>query len=51
MALAGVAAGAAGLLVEVHTNPRESLSDADQAITPEMFEKLMAKVKGVLHVR
>jgi 3-deoxy-7-phosphoheptulonate synthase len=39
--LAGIAAGADGFLVEVHTNPDKSLSDAEQAIDPETFEKLM----------
>src|SRR6185312_4723415 len=35
MALASVAAGADGIIVEVHTNPEEALSDKDQALTPE----------------
>lgn len=47
MTLAGVAAGADGILVEVHTEPEKSLSDADQAIDPEMFEKLMKKINVV----
>lgn len=44
MTLAGVAAGANGLLCEVHQNPEKSLSDADQAIQPSDFRKLMEKV-------
>lgn len=47
MALAGVAAGADGVLIEVHDNPEHSFSDPEQAITPEIFEKLMKKIKAV----
>lgn len=47
MALAGVAAGANGLLVEVHHNPEKSISDPDQAITPKDFKILMSKVWGI----
>ncbi len=45
LALAAVAAGCDGLLVEVHPNPSEALSDAEQQLTIEMYEKLMIKVK------
>jgi len=41
MAKAAVAAGADGIMVEVHPNPDESLSDAKQTIDPESFAKLM----------
>jgi len=41
MALAGVAAGAAGILTEVHEQPDESLSDPDQAITPVEFRRIV----------
>ena len=41
IALAGVAAGADGLLVEVHPNPREALSDGAQSLDPEEFGALM----------
>jgi 3-deoxy-7-phosphoheptulonate synthase len=44
MSLAAVAAGADGLLIEVHINPQEALSDAEQQLTPEQFSKLTAKV-------
>lgn len=47
MTLAGVAAGAGGVLVEVHESPDKSLSDPDQAITPNEFQELMNKVKLV----
>jgi 3-deoxy-7-phosphoheptulonate synthase len=44
MTLAGVAAGADGCLVEVHHEPKESLSDPDQAITPADYTELMIRV-------
>lgn len=47
MILAGVAAGASGLLCEVHTEPDKSLSDAEQAVSPESFETIMKKVSKV----
>ena len=47
MSLAAVAAGADGLLIEVHNNPAQALSDAKQAITPEEFSTLMNKVQKV----
>lgn len=51
MTLAGVAAGAGGILVEVHEDPTNSLSDPEQAITPDAFEKLMEKVNKIKGVR
>lgn len=45
MCSAAVAAGADGLIIEVHTNPAEALCDADQALTPEMFSSVMARVR------
>lgn len=48
--LAGVAAGADGILVEVHEDPDKSLSDPDQAIDPVTFEKLMTKVGRVRQI-
>ncbi len=47
MTLAGVAAGANGLLVEIHKDPANSLSDPDQAISYGSFKKLMGKVNAV----
>ncbi len=41
MARAGVAAGAHGLLIEVHHDPEQALSDGPQSLYPEQFEKLM----------
>jgi 3-deoxy-7-phosphoheptulonate synthase len=44
MSLAAVAAGADGLIIEVHHNPKEALCDADQALTPKMFAGLMDRL-------
>lgn len=44
MSLAAVAAGADGLMVEVHNDPARALCDGPQSLTPEAFEKLMIKV-------
>jgi 3-deoxy-7-phosphoheptulonate synthase len=48
MALAAAAAGADGLLVEVHPHPDEALCDGAQALTPEGFEELMRRLLPVL---
>ena len=45
LALAAVAAGADGVMIEVHNNPSEALSDGKQSITPEQFTELMSKIK------
>ncbi|MBX2991747.1 MAG: 3-deoxy-7-phosphoheptulonate synthase [Bacteroidetes bacterium] len=47
MALAGVAAGADGLLIEVHPNPESALSDGAQALKPERFRELMERARMV----
>jgi 3-deoxy-7-phosphoheptulonate synthase len=47
MALAGIAAGAHGLIVEVHAQPELALSDGAQSITPETFRQLVAQVDAV----
>ncbi len=44
MARAGIAAGADGLIVEVHPKPDEALSDGLQSLTPERFQELMRQV-------
>lgn len=46
-AKAGIAAGADGLIIEVHPNPEEALSDGEQSLYPENFEKLMGELKKV----
>ncbi|HEV3475284.1 MAG TPA: 3-deoxy-7-phosphoheptulonate synthase [Actinomycetota bacterium] len=47
IALAGIAAGADALLVEVHPNPPEALSDGAQSLDPAMFGDLMGSVRKV----
>jgi len=47
MARAAVAAGADGLLIEVHPEPHKALSDGPQSLTPEDFDSLMAELKPV----
>ena len=47
MAMAGVAAGADGVLIETHWDPRNSLSDADQAIDLFEFNDLIFKLKQI----
>jgi 3-deoxy-7-phosphoheptulonate synthase len=47
MALAAVAAGADALMIEVHTNPEEAMSDGEQSLKPRHFEQLMKELKPV----
>ena len=47
MALASIAAGADGLLIEVHPDPAKALSDGPQQLKPERFEELMAALRSV----
>ncbi|HHX45400.1 MAG TPA: 3-deoxy-7-phosphoheptulonate synthase [Chloroflexi bacterium] len=47
LALAGIAAGADGLLIEVHPHPERALSDGTQSLRPERFGALVAKVRAV----
>ncbi len=47
MAKAAIAAGADGLMIEVHSNPEEALSDGDQSLKPAKFKKLMKELKLV----
>lgn len=44
MSLAAIAAGADGIMIEVHYNPCEALCDKDQAMPPDMFAGLMKKL-------
>lgn len=47
LALAAVAAGADGLMVEVHPHPEKALSDGPQSLFPEQFEKLMRDLQAL----
>jgi len=45
MSLAAIAAGADGLILEVHNDPKNALSDGYQSLTFDQFEKLLVKIK------
>ncbi len=45
LACAAIAAGADGLIIEVHNDPANALCDGPQSLTPEAFEKLMRKLE------
>jgi len=47
MCLAAIAAGADGLLIEVHPDPEHAMTDGAQSITPGVFEDLMRRLKIV----
>ncbi len=49
MSLASAAAGADGLMIEVHPNPSAALSDSQQAINFEMFDSLVDQTVLILH--
>ena len=44
---AAIAAGADGLIVEMHPHPDEALSDGDQSITPDMLMPMMEEIKAI----
>lgn len=45
LAKAAIAAGANGIMIEVHNNPKKALSDGAQSITPDQFDSIMVKLK------
>jgi 3-deoxy-7-phosphoheptulonate synthase len=47
MARAAAAAGADGIMVEVHNHPEHALSDGPQALLPDMFRRLVAEVHAI----
>ncbi len=47
LALAAVAAGADGIMVEVHPEPEHAKSDGEQALLPEQFAEMVRKVRAV----
>jgi 3-deoxy-7-phosphoheptulonate synthase len=50
MALAAVAAGAHGIIVEVHPRPEKALSDGPQSLYPQQFEKLVNDIEALAPV-
>jgi 3-deoxy-7-phosphoheptulonate synthase len=47
MARAAVAAGADGLIIEVHPDPDHALSDGAQSLHPEQFQELMQQLRMI----
>jgi 3-deoxy-7-phosphoheptulonate synthase len=50
MAKAAIMAGSDGLMIEVHNDPENALSDGQQSLTPDQFDVLMSKVKAVAKI-
>ena len=50
MTAAAVAAGADGIMIEVHNDPTYALCDGGQSLTPEQFAQLAVKVKKIREV-
>ena len=50
MSLAAVGAGADGLIIEVHNNPKCALCDGAQSLNPEQFKDLMGKINSMLPI-
>ena len=50
LARAAVAAGADGLIVEMHPNPDKALSDGAQSLKPDQLEELMAQLRAIAPV-
>ena len=50
MCLAAIAAGADGLIVEVHDHPECALSDGSQSLKPKKFEAMVVKAREIAHV-
>ena len=50
MSLASVGAGADGLIVEVHNDPKKALCDGAQSLNPEQFDTLMQKIRQMLPI-
>jgi 3-deoxy-7-phosphoheptulonate synthase len=49
LARAAIAAGADGLMVEVHPDPAQAMSDGRQSLTPESFAEMMVQLEKVAH--
>lgn len=47
LAMAAVAAGADGLIIEVHNNPKKALSDGAQSLTPDQFDHVASRIKEI----
>ncbi|MDO8885298.1 3-deoxy-7-phosphoheptulonate synthase [Candidatus Oleimmundimicrobium sp.] len=49
LSLAAIAAGANGLMIEVHRNPEEALCDGSQSLTPASFAEIMKKISSLVN--
>ena len=47
MALAAVAAGADGLIIEVHNDPKNALCDGAQSVKPDLFDDIMKDIRQI----
>ena len=50
MARAAIAAGADGIMIEVHNHPEQALSDGPQSLLPDQFVELMKQIKLIAEV-
>lgn len=50
LALAAVAAGADGLMIEVHPDPKQALCDGNQSLKPDKFKALMDQVEAIANI-
>lgn len=50
MAKASIAAGADGLMIEVHNNPEKALCDGPQSLRPEKYEQLLNQISKIAEV-
>lgn len=50
LAMAAVAVGADGLMIEVHNDPKNALCDGNQSVTPENFKRLMDRVREIARI-
>ena len=50
MAKASIAAGADGLMIEVHNNPENALCDGAQSLKPEKYKELLHQVQQIAAV-
>ena len=48
MAMAAAAAGADGLMIEVHNDPPHALCDGAQSLTPDAFDEVVKRVNAIL---
>lgn len=51
LACAAIAAGADGLIIEVHNNPSQALCDGPQSLTPKQFDELMPKLQKYAEIQ